>query len=71
MAPICVTPGFTDLDRGCGNVERRERERGQQRATEWGGDGTRILGIWNSAEHCLELECEEEKTRLAVDRVKP
>ena len=60
--------GVAEMWRG---ERERERERGQQRATEWGGDGTRKLGIWNSAEHCLELECEEEKTRLAVDRVKP
>ena len=31
MARVCVTPEFTDLDRGCGNVEGgyigREREK--------------------------------------------
>ena len=47
VAQVCVTPEFTDLDRGCGNVEGgyigREREEGHketQRQRE-----IRILGI--------------------------
>ena len=50
MAPVCVTPGFTDLDRGCGNMERRER-----RATK----SDRVGRGWDSDTRNIELGCLE------------